>query len=105
MNTQQIEEIARIAYGYFIGKYPRKHKWDQLPEVTRIKWRNDVAAVEKVHSRTAGSFPEQCIRKALDDRKVPEATAPVIESALDTPPKAVTRKFNKPIKEGSNADN
>lgn len=65
IHPEQIDGVARVAYGYFRKKYPSLPEWAGLPESTRIKWRDDAVAADRVRNKITDVPQEQCCFDAV----------------------------------------
>lgn len=95
IHPEHIDTVAARAYGYFKAKYADHPDWPDLPESTRIKWRDDVVAADRVRNKIATATQEQCCFDALAEYYAAEQCSSVEAPADEPAPVADTDKRPK----------
>jgi hypothetical protein len=68
INPEHVDSLAQAAYGRFRAKYPEKPEWAALPEPTKITWRDDVCAADKVRDGSRSEvLQEQCVFEVVNE--------------------------------------
>ena len=93
VNPEHLNRVAESAWDKFRAKYPDNPTWCNLPEATRVRWRDEVVAGERVRNKVTTVFSEQCVFNALAEYHAAEQKPPVTAPEA---PEASSAKEDKP---------